>query len=335
MGKGVVQAILPFRRANRGWLEALWTGRHVGAVEVSMKETEDCQGRTSFYEGYGVIRDVLQNHLTQVLVLLKMDIPPDKESTSSPSLGSHHHRTAVLRELVLGGETEGGESRASIHVGQYQGYLDHVASDRRSEPRVVRTSVPTAASVTLASRHPRWGGVSFTLKAGKALDERTSYARVVLCDGVPEGAAKAGCACELLFNIQGGKFGTAIAWNRTACTGMIEPAAVVTPPGWLSVENEGENGLAADWQVLRPTAGENAPNAYDMVVAAVLSGDRSMFLDTEELLHQWRVWDNVLSKADTMEPELYPKGFALDEVEMSGLIGGVSEENEDSPHIEL
>jgi glucose-6-phosphate 1-dehydrogenase len=72
-----------------------------------------------------------------------------------------------------------------------------------------------------------------------------------------------------------------------------------------------------------------------MVVAAVLSGDRSMFLDTEELLHQWRVWDNVLSKADTMEPELYPKGFALDEVELSGVIGSISEENEDSPHIEL
>ncbi len=50
-GKAAVQAILPFRHANRGWLdEAVWNARHVVRIEISMKETEDCEGRTSFYE---------------------------------------------------------------------------------------------------------------------------------------------------------------------------------------------------------------------------------------------------------------------------------------------
>lgn len=332
MGKGVVQAILPFRQANRHWLEALWTGRHVASVEVSMKETEDCEGRTSFYEGYGVIRDVLQNHLTQVLVLLKMDLP-EGSSSSSSVYGSHQHRTAVLEELVFLGDMkspDGEETHASIHVGQYEGYHAHVASDRRSEPLFVKTSVPTAASVTLASKHPRWEGARFTLKAGKALDTRTSYARVVLCDD-REGGRKEGrrCGCEMLFNIQGGEFGTAIVWNKTACAKLIDPEALQTPPGWVVEEEdkvEGGRGL----HVLRPKDGEsNLPNAYENVVEAVLAGDRSMFLGTEELLHQWRVWDKVLTRADAMEPELYPAGYALDEVELTGFFGVRAEGGEE------
>jgi hexose-6-phosphate dehydrogenase len=333
MGKGVVQAILPFRQGNKHWLEALWTGKHVASVEVSMKETEDCEGRTSFYEGYGVIRDVLQNHLTQVLVLLNMDLPTAAEGTSPSSssvFGSHQHRTAVLEQLTLLGEMEtpdGDETRASIHVGQYQGYHAHVASDRRSEPLFVKTTVPTAASVTLASKHPRWEGARFTLKAGKALDTRTSYAKVVLCgDGEGGREGGGGCGCVLFFNIQGGEMGTAIAWNRTACAGLIDPEAVQTPAGWVVEEGGGEG---KDLHVLRPKDGESSlPNAYEFVVEAVLAGDRSMFLGTEELLHQWRVWDKVLTRADAMEPELYPKGFALEEVEVTGFIGvGAEGEN--------
>jgi glucose-6-phosphate 1-dehydrogenase len=259
-----------------------------------------------------------------------MDLPEGPSSSSSFSssssvFGSHQHRTAVLEELVLLGEIkspDGDETHASIHVGQYKGYHTHVASDRRSDPLFVKTSVPTAASVTLASKHPRWEGARFTLKAGKALDTRTSYAKVVLCDD-GEGGRKegTGCGCELLFNIQGGEFGTGIAWNKTACAKLIDPEAVRTPPGWV-VEEEEKEDEERGLHVLRPKDWESSlPNAYEYVVEAVLAGDRSMFLGTEELLHQWRVWDRVLTRADAMEPELYPVGFALDEVEVTGFIG--------------
>ncbi len=316
MGKGVVQAILPFRQANKHWLEALWSGQHVATVEVAMKETEDCEGRTSFYEGYGVIRDVLQNHLTQVLVLLKMDLPADDACAGEDVYGGHHVRTAVLQELTLLGDLDA-ESRATIHLGQYQGYHAHVATDRRSDPLFIKTTVPTAASVTLGSAHPRWQGAEFVLKAGKALDARTSYARVRLRD--PQTGAAG--ACHLLFNIQGGALGTAIAWNREACAGLIDSSRVRTPPGWVAVDEKGDT--QGELHVLRPVDGESSlPNAYDVVVAEVLEGDRSMFLGTEELLSQWRVWDRVLAQADAMEPALYPPGFDLDEVHVHGFVGG-------------
>lgn len=308
MGKSVVQAILPFRHANKDWLEELWSGKHVAAVEVVMKETEDCEGRTAFYEGYGVIRDVLQNHLTQVLVLLKMDLPLEEAHGDGGVFGSHVHRTAVLKELTLFGSGVDNESQAAIHVGQYEGYHDHVATDRKADKLFVKTTVPTAASVTLGSAHPRWKGVEFVLKAGKALDKRTSYAKVTLKshNGGEEGP------CQILFNIQGGELEhAAIAWNQNACAGLISPAEVRTPPGWVASEK-------GDLHVMSPEE-ESLPNAYEVVVEEVLEGDRSMFLGTEELLHQWRVWDMVLQHADKLEPEVYPLGFSMDEIHVTGL----------------
>lgn len=163
----------------------------------------------------------------------------------------------------------------TVHVGQYEGYHAHVAADRKvREPHFVQTTVPTAAAVTLGSAHPRWAGVEFVLKAGKALDARTSYAKATL--RAPKGPGQ-GRQCELLFNIQGGPLKTAaIAWDVQACAGVLDPGKVHVPLGW--VKDEGEKGLL----VLRPAgAGGAAPNAYDIVVEEVLEGDQSMFLGTE------------------------------------------------------
>lgn len=168
-------------------------------------------------------------------------------------------------------------------MGQYAGYHQHVAAERKvQEPHLVFTIVPTAAAVTLGSAHPRWEGVQFVLKAGKALDERTSYAKATL-RAAPQAAASSGGGrrpCELLFNIQGGPLGTGIAWDVEACAGLLDPGRVHVPLGWVRSDEparEGTEGLF----VLRPAAGEAAPNAYDVVVEEVMEGDRSMFLGTE------------------------------------------------------
>jgi glucose-6-phosphate 1-dehydrogenase len=176
----------------------------------------------------------------------------------------------------------------AVHVGQYEGYREHVAEDRKvSEPHFLKTTVPTAAAVTLGSADPRWAGVEFVLKAGKALDGRTSYAKATL--RTPRGHAQAqaqaqAAPCELLFNIQGGALGTAaIAWDVRACAGLLDPGRVHVPLGWVRSEEEG-------LLVLRPAAGEAAPNAYDVVVEEVLEGDQSMFLGTEVCVGMWGGW---------------------------------------------
>lgn len=75
LGKRGAQQIVEFRTSNRDSLEALLTAQHVSSVEIVMQETEDCQGRTAFYDAYGVVRDVLQNHLTELLALVAMNLP--------------------------------------------------------------------------------------------------------------------------------------------------------------------------------------------------------------------------------------------------------------------
>lgn len=116
------------------------------------------------------------------------------------------------------------------------------------------------------------------LKAGKALDARTSYAKATL--RTPPGSSSSQHPCELLFNIQGGPLGgAAIAWDIAACKPAgLEAGRVHVPLGWVR-RDEVVDGRGM--VVLRPAAGEAAPNAYDVVVEEVLEGDRSMFLGTE------------------------------------------------------
>jgi hypothetical protein len=194
----------------------------------------------------------------------------------------------------------------------------------------------------------RWQGTRFVLKAGKALNERAAYA---LARIRPNSTASP--ACELVFNIQGGDLGTAIAWDRcdssgpasavggltgsvvslrAACAGMFGDVRV--PAGWEMSEQ-------GAWHVMR-SVDVNPPNAYDVVVQEVLEGDRSMFLDTEvgafplvgirsvaavrvmgpgphwqELLVQWAAWDSVLKQADRLEPHVYGLGSDFDEIKGS------------------
>ena len=83
LGKLGVQSLYDFRVKNRNVYEQYLNNKYVERVEVVMKETEDCAGRTKFYNQYGVIRDVLQNHLTEMAALIAMDLPDEKSLTNS------------------------------------------------------------------------------------------------------------------------------------------------------------------------------------------------------------------------------------------------------------
>ena len=109
LGKRGVQQITEFRLANPLY-DALLNRDHVRRIEIIMQETEDCRGRTSFYDSYGVIRDILQNHLTELLVLIAMDLPTKPESLSSEhdSVGMVLEKFNLLKQLeFVGASLEG------------------------------------------------------------------------------------------------------------------------------------------------------------------------------------------------------------------------------------
>jgi glucose-6-phosphate 1-dehydrogenase len=149
LGKEPIQNILYLRFAN-ALLEPIWNARYIRQMQITMAEDFGVQGRGAFYEEAGAIRDVLQNHLLQVLALLTMDAPavhtPDATRLERSRL------IEAIRPL----------DRASVVRGQFRGYRDEpgVASD---------SAVETYVAARLAIDTWRWAGVPFYIRAGKRL----------------------------------------------------------------------------------------------------------------------------------------------------------------------
>lgn len=171
LGKEVIDNLLVMRFANR-MLTPIWNRENVSTVQIVFKEIA---GTTAeYFDKHGIVRDVMQNHLLQIMAVLAMDRPV--------SLASEDIRDAKLKVLRQVAKVN---PATDVVAGQYvscekrnngckkPGYKDNASVPRDS-------TTPTYACVVLNIRNERWDGVPFILKAGKALDEVRSEIRVQL-----------------------------------------------------------------------------------------------------------------------------------------------------------
>jgi len=159
LAKETAQNIIVFREGN-SLFKKIWNRDFIESIEIIATESIDIEGRASFYEQTGALRDVIQSHLLQLLALVLMKLPEEGEQI--PDL-----RYEALKELNVICDISKNEC---VKRGQYEGYREEVENpDSMTE---------TFVSINLQSNDPIWKGVPITLTAGKALDKKCTEIRI-------------------------------------------------------------------------------------------------------------------------------------------------------------
>lgn len=295
LGKSVVKQILPFRQANKQLLEPLLTREHVARVEVVMKETIGVLGRIDFYDQYGVIRDVMQNHLTELLALVAMDLPDDITDTKNVD----KNRVRFLSQVDS-------VRRNSVLIGQYANYVSQAESEKHNVTMSKFTPTFSAAKISVSNR--RWSGVPFLVVSGKHLDERSSFIRVVFKDN---DFCIAGChhhngshwrgQKQIIFQIGHGNLPSAgILVSKDLFKPVLSSSLKDLPITADDIAMYGQS--LNEFTFLVPA--DNLP-AYITVIEDMYLGRRESFVSTDRLIKLWRIWSPVLSDLDGVLPRLY------------------------------
>jgi glucose-6-phosphate 1-dehydrogenase len=287
LGKRAVNNVLAFRFANT-FVEAFWNRHYIESVEITMAEDFGVQGRGGFYDQTGTIRDVVQNHLFQVLSNLAMEPPVGMDSESV-----RDEKVKVLKAMPP-------IEDQNLIRGQFRGYRDENGVAKNSQTE-------TFAAVKLEINSWRWKGVPFYIRAGKCLP--TTCTEIFAKFHKPPTIVPDSELVENHLRLR-------LSPEITIAMGMMN----------LAPDAEGLK-LQASEMVANHSPRADEMDAYERVLGAAMEGDSTLFAREDYVEEAWRIVDPIL-KNSTPVYQYAPGTWGPGEADRVAPTGGWSNPNE-------
>eukprot|EP00245_Coleochaete_scutata_P006770 TRINITY_DN21551_c0_g1_i1.p1 TRINITY_DN21551_c0_g1~~TRINITY_DN21551_c0_g1_i1.p1 ORF type:complete len:644 (+),score=133.71 TRINITY_DN21551_c0_g1_i1:101-1933(+) len=287
LGKELVENLSVLRFSNLVF-EPLWSRQYIRNVQFIFSEDFGTEGRGGYFDNYGIIRDIMQNHLLQILALFAMEPPVSLEAEdirNEKVKVIRSMRTVRLEDVAVGqykAHTKGGVS--------YPAYTDDTTVPKNS-------ITPTFAAAAMFIDNARWDGVPFLMKAGKALHTRRAEIRVQFRH-VPG-------------NLYKRSFGTDLDQATNELVIRVQPNEAI----YLKINNKVPGlGMRLDRSNLNLHYADKykreIPDSYERLILDSIEGDKRLFIRSDELDAAWAKFTPLLDELEEkrVAPELYPYG---------------------------
>uniref|UniRef100_A0A2N9IIJ9 Glucose-6-phosphate 1-dehydrogenase n=1 Tax=Fagus sylvatica TaxID=28930 RepID=A0A2N9IIJ9_FAGSY len=287
LGEELVENLLVLRFSNLVF-EPLWSRNYIRNVQLIFSEDVGTEGRGRYFDNYGIIRDIMQNHLLQILALFAMDTPVSLDAEDI-----RNEKVKVLRSVKP-------VQLEDVVVGQYKGDCDgNTSYPAYTDDMTVSNNslTPTFAAATLFINNARWDGVPFLMIAGKAVHSKRTEIRVQFRH-VPG-------------NLYNRKFGTDLDEATNELVIRIQPDEAI----YLKINNKVPGlGMRLDRSELnllyKSRYPREIPDAYERLLIDAIEGERRLFIRSDELDAAWAVFTPLLKELEEKKvaPELYTYG---------------------------
>ena len=285
LAKELVQNLMTLRFAN-AIFEPLWNRHYIKSVQITFKENFGVEGRAGYFDNIGIVRDIMQNHLLQVLALLAMEPP-----VSLHAEDIRDEKVKCLRAINPLTADDFATGQYAAKDSHSKGYLEDGEVSQNSH-------TPTFASCVMHINNARWAGVPFLMRAGKALDDRKTEIRIQF-RGVPGG---------LFPSVEGSEHNELVI--RVQPDEAIYMRIVSKVPGLTSRMEEARLNLfyRHAWE-----ESKDIPDAYERLILDVIQGEKSLFIRDDELDAAWKIFTPALDEMEeesSKKPEIYEYGSA-------------------------